>query len=295
MNPDVHKNSCALCPLISAKQSATMSPDVDNNFQIPDELWERIAPLLPPERPKIKSGRPRMEDRKAMNAIFYVLRTGGHWKALPRTLGASSTVHDRFQEWRAAGVFEKLWQAGVIEYDELVGIEWEWQVLDACITKAPLGGEATGPSPVDRAKSGTKRSLLTDGRGVPLSVAVAGSNRHDMKLTSPTLASPIVERPEVTADAPQHLCADKGYDYPEVDEIVDEFGYTAHISRRGEDPQQRQRIPGYRARRWVVERTHSWMNRFRRLLIRWEKKVANYLALLHFACAWIAFRAAGVI
>jgi putative transposase len=269
--------------------------DVDKKFQIPDAVWERIVPLLPPEKSKIKSGRPRMDDRKAMNAIFYVLRTGEQWNALPRTLGASSTVHDRFQEWREACVFEKMWQAGVIEYDEMKGIEWEWQVLDACITKAPLGGEATGPNPVDRAKSGTKRSLLTDGLGVPLAIVVAGANRHDMKLTKATLESIIVERPEVTLEKPQHLCADKGYGYPDVDTIVAEWGYTAHISRRGEDTQQRQQIPGYRARRWVVERTHSWMNRFRRLLIRWEKKVANYLALLHFACAWIAFRAAGVI
>ncbi len=269
--------------------------EVDNVFQIPDELWEKIVSLLPPEKSKVKPGRPRMEDRKAMNAIFYVLRTGIHWKALPRSLGASSTVHDRFQEWQKAGVFKQIWQAGVIEYDDAKGIEWEWQIIDACITKSPLGGEATGPNPVDRAKSGTKRSLLTDGRGVPLGLSVAGSNRHDMKLTKSTLESTIVDRPPVTEEKPQHLCADKGYDYPQVDTIVDEWGYTGHISRRGEDTQQRQQIPGYRSRRWVVERTHSWMNRFRALLIRWEKKAANYLALLHFACAWISFRAAGVI
>lgn len=152
---------------------------------------------------KIKAGRPRMEDRQAMNAIFYKLRTGIHWNALPKSLGASSTVHDRFQEWQNAGVFKQMWQTGVIKYDEVKGIEWEWQIIDACITKSPLGGEATGPNPVDRAKSGTKRSLLTDGRGVPLGLVVAGSNRHDMKLTESTLESTIVERPPVTEEAPQ--------------------------------------------------------------------------------------------
>ena len=85
---------------------------------------------------------------------------------------------------------------------------------------------------------------------------------------------------------------DKGYDYPEVRELLEGFGYTAHIRARGEEAEQKARIPGYWARRWVVERTHSWLNRFRRLLIRWEKKVENYLAMLHFACAWITFRAA---
>ena len=110
-------------------------------YQIPDELWERIEPLLPEPKPKKKSGRPRMDDRRAMTAIFYVLRTGCQWNALPRSLGASSTVHDRFQEWREMGVFERMWQAGLLEYDEEIGIEWEWQAMDGAMTKAPLGGK----------------------------------------------------------------------------------------------------------------------------------------------------------
>ena len=125
-------------------------------------------------------------------------------------------------------------------------------------------------------------------------MAVEGANRHDMKLTEPTLQSFIVERPEPTEESPQNICLDKGYDYPAVRELVEQWGYTAHIRSRGEEAQERKRIPGYRARRWVVERTHSWLNRFRRLLTRWEKKVENYLAMLHFACAWITFRAAGL-
>jgi len=126
---------------------------------------------------------------------------------------------------------------------------------------------------------------------VPLAVAVEGANRHDMKLTKPTLERLIVGRPLPTKQAPQNLCLDKGYDYPEVRELVAEFGYTTHIRSRGEEKWQKERVPGYQARRWVVERSHSWLNRFRRLLIRWEKKIENYLAMLHFACAWITFRA----
>jgi putative transposase len=86
----------------------------------------------------------------------------------------------------------------------------------------------------------------------------------------------------------------KGYDFLEIDDLVAEWGYTAHIARKGVDQSKRKRIPGYRARRWVVERTNSWMNRFRRLLIRWEKKVENYLAMLHFACAWITYQRTGI-
>lgn len=157
-----------------------------------------------------------------------------------------------------------------------------------------MGGKKTGPNPTDRGKSGTKRSLLTDGNGIPLGVAIAGANRNDMKLVEATLCQLVIGLDEPTEEAPQHLCLDKGYDYDAVRQTVAEWGYTAHIRRRGEEAQERRTIPGYRARRWVVERTHSWMNRFRRLLIRWEKKADNYLAFVHFACAWITWHAADV-
>ena len=137
--------------------------------------------------------------------------------------------------------------------------------------------------------------MLTEGHGVPIGLAVDGANRHDMKMTEATIKSVPVERPTPSPEQPQNMCLDKGYDYPSVRELVDSYGYTAHIRSRGEEKAAKHDIPGYRARRWVVERTHSWMNRFRRLLIRWEKKVENYVAMLHFACAWITFRAAKVI
>ena len=96
---------------------------VDDNGRIPDSLWERVEPLLPAEGPKPKGGRPRVSARQCMDPIFYELRTGCQWKALPRCFGAASTVHDRFQEWRAAGVFERLWQEGLVEYDTQHGVD----------------------------------------------------------------------------------------------------------------------------------------------------------------------------
>ncbi len=155
-------------------------------------------------------------------------------------------------------------------------------------------GKKTGPNPTDRAKGGVKRSLLTEGHGVPVGLVVAGANRPDMKLVEETVDSLIVKRPRPTKTRPQGMCMDKGYDYAAVREIVQEFGFTAHIRARGEEAQAINRQAGFKARRWVVERTHSWMNRFRRVLIRWDKKVENYLAFLHFACALIAFRATGL-
>jgi len=267
---------------------------VAENFRLPDAMWERVQPLLPPEPPKPKGGRPRNDDRQMMDAIFFVLRTGIQWKALPRSIAAGSSAHDRFQEWQRGGVFRKMWEAGLLTYDKLKHIEWKWQAMDGAMTKATLGGAGTGPNPTDRAKSGTKRCLLTDGYGVPLSVAVAGANRHGMKMTAPTLDSIVIARPEPTAEEPQHLCLDKGFDYDAVREALEARQYIEHIRSRGEEAEAKRDIPGYRARRWVVERTHSWINRFRRLLIRWEKKVENYLAMLELACAYIAFRAAEV-
>jgi len=229
-----------------------------------------------------------------MDAIFYLLRTGIQWKALPRTLAAASSAHDRFQEWLSLGVFRRMWEAGLLKYDQLKQIAWEWQAMDGAITKAPLGGDATGKNPTDMAKIGTKRCLLTDARGVPLSVTVEGANRHDMKMTEATLDKIVISRPEPTHKTPQHLCLDKGFDYKVVREAVAARQYIEHIRSRGEEVAAKKEIPGYRARRWVVERTHSWINRFRRLLIRWEKKVLNYLAMLEIACAYITFRAAEV-
>lgn len=116
-----------------------------------------------------------------------------------------------------------------------------------------------------------------------------------MKLVRPTLAGLKGDRPQPTAAQPQGLCLDKGYDYDEVRAIVAEFGFTAHIRTRGEEAKKLKQEAGFRARRWVVERTHSWMNRFRGLLIRWAKKAENYLAFLHIACGVIAWRATGLL
>ena len=136
---------------------------------------------------------------------------------------------------------------------------------------------------------GVKRSLLTDAEGIPLGLAVAGANRHDMKLFRQTLESIPVERPRPSEGGPQGLCLDKGYDFDEVRELADESAFTKRIKARGEEAQQIKREAGHKARQWVVERTHSWMNRFRGILIRWNKKAENYIGLLHFSFALITF------
>ena len=113
--------------------------------QIPDALWERIEPLLPNYKRSCKGGRPRLPLRSVVTGILYVLRTGCQWKAMPREFGSGSAIHAYFQEWVQCGVFHKLWRAALEEYDQLKGIDWQWQSLDGALTKAPLGGEKNRP------------------------------------------------------------------------------------------------------------------------------------------------------
>lgn len=121
-------------------------------------------------------------------------------------------------------------------------------------------------------------------------MVIDGANRHDKKLLEPTLQSVPIELQQ----SPANLCLDAGYDYEDVPGMVEWFGYIPHIRSRKEEKQQKNLNPDYKPRRWVVERSISWINRFRRLLIRWEKKPDNYLALLHFAFAIICFKASGL-
>jgi transposase len=136
--------------------------------------------------------------------------------------------------------------------------------------------------------------LLTEASGVPIGLAVEGANRNDFKMARATLDSIPVPRPRPTRRRPQGLCLDKGYDYDEVRDLAKEFLYTAHIRARGEEAQAIKHEAGFKARRWVVERTHSWLNRFRRILTRWEKKAANYLGLLHLVLGIITYRCSGL-
>lgn len=129
---------------------------------------------------------------------------------------------------------------------------------------------------------------------MPLSIEIGPANCHDMCLTGMTLLGiedRIVERPEPTEAQPQGLCLDKGYDFDEVRELAELFDFVAHLRTRGEEIEAN-REAGKKARRWVVERCHSWLNRYRRLLVRWEKTPEHYLAMLYLACGLIAHQQA---
>jgi putative transposase len=158
----------------------------------------------------------------------------------------------------------------------------------------PLGGAATGPDPTNRGKLGTKRHVLADRRGAPLGVVLSAANHTDMKLADAVLDSVVVARPAPTAGHPQHLCRDKGFDFPETDRAAQARGYRLHTARKRRRGKRLSLLPTpsprHPARRWIIERTNSWHNRFRKLRIRYEKQADNYLGLVHFACALIVYR-----
>ncbi len=156
--------------------------------------------------------------------------------------------------------------------------------------KGPFWGDLVGPNPTDRAKNGVKRSILVEADGGPLSVIVAGANVPDFKLLEATLDAIVVERPEPTEQAPQHLCLDKGYDKRPAREVVERHGYTPHIRKIGEEKKDSAGEKRYPARRWVVERTLGWLSKCRAILVRYDKKAANYLGLIKVACILLWYR-----
>ena len=194
------------------------------------------------------------------------------------------------------GVFEKLMKRMVEYYaKERGGVGWKWQAMDSKNSPAPLGGGKTGKNPTDRGKRGAKINLMVDQSGAPLSVVLTGANRHDKVAAIDLLVSIVIKRP---AHKEQHLCADQAYDATDVREFAASGGYTTHIkvnprkkgtAESSSESSQEKGPSGtlHPARRWVVERTISWLTKRRSIRTRWSKKAENWLALVQLACAHI--------
>ena len=258
-------------------------------WELPDELWERIEPILARHYPRASTGRPRSDLRLVLDAIIYRLRSGVQWNRLPREFGPDSTVHHWFQRFVADGVLREIWAELVCECDELGAVSWEWQAADGVMGKSRFEGGARGPNPTDRAKPGTKKSVIVEQAGGPLGVAIAGANVHDTKLLQATIDAIVAERPDPT-DVVQHLCLDKAYDNPTGEAACAAGGYVAHIRRIGEEKLDGWGHKTHPARRWVVERTLAWLQRCRAILIRYDKKPANYEGLVQLACGLLWYR-----
>jgi putative transposase len=204
-------------------------------WEVPDELWKRMAPLILEKDPPKETGRPRANPRNVVDAIIFRIRTGCQWNHIPRVYGDDSTIHRTFQHWVEIDLFPQLWALLVEECQEFGLVDWEWQAADGAMGKARLGGDEVGPNPTDRAKNGSKKSILTDRHGGPLGVVIAGANVVDAKLLDKTIEAIVVDRPTPTKKKPQHLCLDKGYDNPSGEAAVEKHHYTGHIRRMGEE------------------------------------------------------------
>lgn len=259
-------------------------------WEVPDDLWEPIAKLLDEHDPPKATGRRREDARKILNALIFRFRTGCQWNHIPRIYGDDATIHRTFQHWVQIGLFDKIWALLVARCAELGRVDWQWQAVDAALGKARLGGDEIGPNPTDRAKKGTKHSILVEAGGAPLAVVVAPANTNDQKLLAATIEAVVVERPEPTSERPQHLCLDKAYDNPTGQAAVAKHHYLGHIRRIGEEKLDADGQRRYPARRWVVERTLAWLSKCRGLLVRYEKKAKNYLAQMKFACVLLWYR-----
>lgn len=259
-------------------------------YRMPGKLWKLLKKHLPKEPKVRKPGRPRVNNRDVLDGIWHVLWTGCQWKSIEKEWFhvSSSVLHERFQTWQEQGLFEKLFQKMVKYYARESKIGWKWQSVDSMMSPAPLGGSETGKNPTDRGKSGSKVHLLVDERGAPLAIFITGANEHDKWSADDLIVHIVVKRPH----SEQHFCADKGYDYEDVHQFVGLHNYIEHIKhrRRRNEPKDECPLPGekrFPARRWVVERTFSWLAKRRSIATRWCKKPENWLAFVHMACAQI--------
>lgn len=254
-----------------------------------DELWAKVQLILDELDPPAAYGPDRIDQRAAFDGLIFRMRSGCQWNHLPEEYGDDSSVHRTFQRWLARGVLQRVWSVLVKDCEELGGVDWQWQSADCALGKARFGGDKVGPNPTDRAKNGTKRAVLTEGDGGPLSVTLAPANMHDSLLLQDVLEAVVVDPPNPVVElggTEQHLCLDKAFDGAPSEATAKVFGYVPHIRRIGEeklDPKTKKKK--HPARRWVVERTIAWLNKCRGILIRWDKKSQNYLGMIQLACA----------
>jgi transposase len=252
-----------------------------------DPLWDQFAALLPVREVTHPLGchRPRIPDRVVLEKLVEVLVFGVAYAKVADSTCSATTIRDRRDEWIALGMFEELEQLCLEAYDRMVGLELDHVTVDGCIAKAPCGGEAAGKSPVDRGKQGTKRSLLTDGAGVPLGCVVAPANRHDSVFLRPTLEKLGRFETRFGVGLPEDITVhlDAGFDSAKTRDLLDELGCEAVISTKG--------FPLQAGRRWVIERTNSWHNRgFKKLAICTERHTRVIDAFIALANTIIVLR-----
>ncbi|MFT4135673.1 IS5 family transposase [Microbacterium sp.] len=248
-----------------------------------EPLWHQFEALIPPvidEHP-LGCHRPRVADRVVFDKLVQVLVLGVAYVKIADSTCSATTIRRRRDDWIRYGIFDELEQICLNAYDKMIGLHLEDLSVDGCIVKAPCGGEAAGRSPVDRGKQGTKRSLMVEGRGIPIGCVTAGANCHDSPLLAPTLD----RLARFGFDLPERITVhlDAGYDSGKTRDLLDTLGCDYVISKKG--------TPLQTGARWVVERTNSWHTRgFRKLQICTEVRARVIAAFIALANAVITTR-----
>ena len=258
---------------------------INKSFLLSKKLWKTSKEIISNLSLNSKIGRPSLNTERILNGIFYVLKTGIQWKALPQCFGSKSAVHRFFQKLVNAEFFKKLWTKELEEYNKKYPLQLEKQAMDCSHKKSPLGGDKSGESPVDRRKLGSKLSVLSDAKGIPIGLAVGSSNQHDSTLFIDTLRS-VPQSINLPKYKEMHL--DSAYDSEIIKTVLFNFYYIPKIAPNQRNSKEKKRNPiGYS--RWFIEPVHSWMNRFRGIFVRYSRLAFNYLALAQFASACIIF------
>ena len=226
--------------------------------------------------------RPRIADGVVFDKLVEALVFGAGYERIAGASCSATTMRRRRDEWIRLGVWDRLRLACLDAYDRLIGLDLDHLAVDGCITKAPCGGECAGRSPVDRGKGGIKRSQLADGSGIPMATVSAPANTVDHALLEPTLDA-VKDFAPLPAEVTVHL--DAGYDYRPCREALDQRGMLGQIAHRGEP------APIQVGRRWVVERTNSWLNDFGKLRRCTERRRDCIDAYLNLAAAIVTLRA----
>ncbi|MEW2000245.1 IS5 family transposase [Streptomyces coelicoflavus] len=256
---------------------------------VSDELWSLIEPLLPEPGPKKVEGRPRVPDRQALCGVLFVLHTGIQREYLPQELGFGSgmTCWRRLAAWNEAGVWDQLHVLLLEKLRSNNQLDWERAVIDSSHVRATRPGPKSGPSPVDRARPGSKHHLIVDGQGIPLAVSLTGGNRNDVTQLEPLLDEipAVAGRVGRLRRRPDALLADRGYDHDKYRRLLWQRGIRPMIAKRGQP-----HGTGLGVFRYVVERTIAWLHGSRRLRIRWERRDDIHEAFLGLAVCLITHR-----
>ncbi|MEW2079335.1 IS5 family transposase [Streptomyces sp. NPDC013433] len=256
-------------------------------WTVDDDLWALIEPLLPPWPERSPGPRP-VDDRLCLQGILYVLYNDIAWQLLPLELGFGSgqTCWRRLERWQQAGVFDRLHRILLAELNAAGELDWS----RACVDGTHLGekgGADTGPSPVDRRKTGSKHHLICDGRGTPLKVITTAANVNDVTQTLALVDGipPVAGRPGRSRRRPEALLGDKGYDSNPNRAELRRRRILPVISRKGSP-----NIKGLGKLRYVVEQTFALLHHFKRLAVRWERRTELHDALVYLACSLICWR-----